>query len=110
MTYKDIGKQRAAQRRHYEKNKEWFRDRDRQKYELKRALIIESKNKPCADCGLEYPPYVMDFDHRPDEEKLFNISTNGNKSVERVRQEIEKCDVVCANCHRERTHQRLMAI
>jgi len=51
----------------------------------------------------------MDFDHREGEEKLFNISAlNANRwvSVAQLLAEIKKCDLVCANCHRERTHQR----
>lgn len=59
----------------------------------------------CMDCGLK-PEYaqVLEFDHRPDEEKLFHISdrmTTG--TVESLLEEIAKCDIVCANCHRIRT-------
>jgi crotonobetainyl-CoA:carnitine CoA-transferase CaiB-like acyl-CoA transferase len=59
----------------------------------------------CMDCGLR-PEYaqVLEFDHRPDEEKLFHISdrmTTG--TVDELLAEIAKCDVVCANCHRVRT-------
>jgi hypothetical protein len=51
----------------------------------------------------------MDFDHREGEEKLFAVSAGGNKvrlSQSQLLAEIAKCDVVCANCHRERTHRR----
>ena len=59
-------------------------------------------NRPCADCGIQYPYYVMDFDHQSD--KLFTIgSAAGNKSLKAIKEEIEKCEVVCANCHRQRT-------
>jgi hypothetical protein len=72
-------------------------------------VIREAKSVPCADCGHSYPHYVMDFDHREGEIKLFNIASRvrGNVTaprLEAIRQEIAKCDVVCANCHRERTH------
>jgi hypothetical protein len=69
-----------------------------------RDLIIQSKSKPCADCGIKYPPYVMDFDHLGD--KLFNIPANTELSVSKLLSEIAKCDVVCSNCHRQRTFQR----
>lgn len=63
---------------------------------------------PCMDCGIEYPPFVMDFDHRPGEAKLFNI---GSALKDHTRQEIldemSKCDIVCSNCHRLRTWLRL---
>ena len=72
-----------------------------------RAKLHAAKRKPCADCEHEYKPYVMDFDHRPNEKKSFVISTaasQGSYGWERIQQEIDKCDVVCANCHRERTY------
>lgn len=67
-------------------------------------LIVLAKTKPCADCGREYPPYVMDFDHLRDKE--FLVSQGKRVGYQRLVAEIAKCDVVCANCHRERTHRR----
>jgi len=74
----------------------------------KRQFIQDYKaGKPCMDCGVQYPHYVMDFDHRPDEIKLFNIGiTYRHATVEDIKAEIAKCDLVCSNCHRERTWQR----
>jgi hypothetical protein len=48
----------------------------------------------------------MDFDHLGLEEKLNEVSKLTSWGIEKVKQEINKCEVVCANCHRERTHQR----
>jgi hypothetical protein len=51
----------------------------------------------------------MDFDHREGEQKLFDVSAlNQHRWVSpaTLRTEMAKCDLVCANCHRERTHQR----
>lgn len=59
----------------------------------------------CMDCGLR-PEYaqVLEFDHRPDEVKLFHISDRmASGEVEDLLAEIAKCDIVCANCHRIRT-------
>lgn len=63
------------------------------------------KDVPCADCGLRYPPYIMQFDHVRGE-KEFNIGrgTSSGVSQERLDAEIAKCDIVCANCHAERTY------
>ena len=60
------------------------------------------------DCGGEYPPYVMDFDHRDPLDKTDNVANavHNGWSVTKFRAEIAKCDVVCANCHRERTHRQ----
>jgi len=73
-----------------------------------RAIIQDSKALPCADCDVAYPYYVMQFDHLGD--KQFGIGQSvGQVSQGRLRAEIAKCEVVCANCHAERTHQRRVA-
>lgn len=73
-----------------------------------RQFINSLKDIPCMDCNQKYPPYAMDFDHRPGTRKQFNISTGG-PGVSRtiLLAEIAKCDIVCSNCHRIRTHNRL---
>ena len=77
--------------RHLQKNRDW---------------LASLKNKPCVDCGKRYPPYVMDFDHVRGK-KLFNIGRDlKNRARKILLAEIAKCDLVCANCHRERTSQR----
>ena len=61
----------------------------------------------CADCGYREHPAALEIDHRPGTEKLFNIGEQmGNYSRSKLWAEIEKCDVVCANCHNIRTHDR----
>lgn len=71
--------------------------------ERNRAIIAEAKSVPCADCGNQYPPVAMDFDHREGETKRARIANVGTKwSVKTLLAEIAKCDVRCANCHRLR--------
>jgi len=73
----------------------------------RRALVWEAKDRPCMDCGGRFPPVAMDFDHRPGEVKLDDISKLMQKaSNEALIAEMAKCDLVCANCHRVRTAQR----
>lgn len=70
-----------------------------------REIIRAAKEVPCADCGIEYPYYVMQFDHLG--EKKFNIGQTGPSCArEKLLAEIAKCEVVCANCHSERSYQR----
>lgn len=69
-----------------------------------RALLNAMKDMPCDDCDVKYPSYVMDFDHRGD--KRFTLSKVQGRSARTLIVEAAKCDVVCANCHRERTHLR----
>lgn len=76
---------------------------------IKSKIIIEEyKKQPCADCGRSYPPHVMDFDHLPGEEKVNTVSylAGHGYAIKTVEAEIAKCEVVCSNCHRERTYIR----
>lgn len=62
------------------------------------------EDSPCTDCGNYYPYYVMDFDHQKD--KKYQIANMTAQSWELIEKEINKCELVCANCHRIRTHIR----
>lgn len=76
--------------------------------QINRAIIREAKEVPCTDCGVEYPYYVMEFDHLGD--KHFNVGQTGpTTGRERLIREIAKCEVVCANCHAARSHHRRVA-
>jgi hypothetical protein len=74
------------------------------------AWLREVRRRPCDDCGQMFPPYVMDFDHREPTKKLFAITTGSAQlmSREKLISEIEKCDIVCANCHALRTYAALL--
>lgn len=69
-----------------------------------RALVRKAKDVPCADCGERYPPIVMDLDHVRGE-KVRNVArmVRDRHSLKSIEAEIEKCEVVCANCHRLRS-------
>jgi transposase len=72
-----------------------------------RKYLQEYKaGKKCADCGENYPYWMLEFDHLKD--KKFTIGQFSSKTVDLdiIKLEIEKCDVVCSNCHRNRTFQR----
>jgi hypothetical protein len=72
-----------------------------------RDIIIKHKNFPCIDCGLEYPWYVMDFDHVRGEKKFdLSVAAQKGRSIKSILDEIAKCELVCSNCHRERTFNR----
>ncbi len=107
MAYKDKEKARACQRRYYERNRELYFLKNKRKKEQLRAIARERKSQPCADCGGIFPFYVMDFDHRDGEEKKAHISQMVTQmNLPQLLNEMEKCDVVCANCHRVRTYER----
>jgi len=56
------------------------------------------------DCGKRWHFCAMDFDHVRGK-KLFEINDASCRALQKVKDEIAKCDVVCANCHRIRTYQ-----
>lgn len=59
-----------------------------------------------ADCGYNDHPAALDFDHRPDTVKVRDIKSGQQLGWDALIEEIAKCDVVCANCHRIRTVTR----
>jgi len=99
----------AYSKEHYKKNRALYigrsglrkREKVRQRIEWVIAYLLDH---PCVDCG-EADVVVLEFDHLRD--KSFNISRGiRDMSWETVLDEIEKCDVVCGNCHRRRTAKR----
>lgn len=82
---------------------------DTRKREAARAYVDAIKlSRGCMDCGShDLPPYCYEFDHRDPTTKIttIGIMVNSKGSKARLDREIDKCDVVCANCHRIRTHK-----
>lgn len=74
-----------------------------------RAILNEiKKGKPCHDCKCTYHTEVMEYDHRPEEQKVAPVTRMviDGYGMDAILAEIEKCDLVCANCHRLRTVAR----
>lgn len=107
MPYKDPEAQKEAQRRHYESNKENYAESSKAARARRRERMKELKDKPCTDCGIAYPYYVMQFDHIGTDKVAGVARLAQLKSWQTVLDEIAKCELVCANCHAERTFQRL---
>lgn len=99
---------REYRKEHYRRNKEVYKGRAVQRKAEMRSWVDEQKSGPCSDCGEVYPPCVMDFDHPEGSDKVDKISTlviMGN--WQKLKDEVAKCELVCSNCHRLRTHTRL---
>jgi lysyl-tRNA synthetase class I len=80
-------------------------DRKHKSHLIKYIQEMKSSS-PCLDCKLSYPYYVMDFDHvrgRKQKNVMELINTLSKKKID---EEIAKCEIVCSNCHRIRTHMR----
>ena len=83
-------------------------ERARRKYlKSRRELVNKAKRVPCADCKNTYPLCVMDFDHVSGDKRMgISEAAVGALSLRKLKEEMSKCEVVCANCHRIRTARR----
>lgn len=78
-------------------------------YRRKREIANEAKVGGCIRCG-ELELAALDFHHRNPSERLFTLGSNiASRTVEAIKAEIAKCDVLCANCHRKLHAGRLAA-
>ena len=94
---------------HYSRNKVYYKKRNDRKRKLnKQKLYGHLLGKVCVECGIS-DIRVLEFDHLPGNTKVSEISSmmsNGN-CWETIKKEIEKCEIVCCNCHRIRSISRL---
>lgn len=106
MPHQDPEARKKYQREYQQKNKADLLEKKRVRREKQRKYIQKAKSKPCTDCGIKYPYWVMDFDHVRGK-KRFNLNrlSKVSASWETIDAEIAKCEVVCSNCHRDRTHR-----
>jgi hypothetical protein len=73
-------------------------------------LLAELRRVPCLDCGRAFPHFVMQFDHRDASKKRYVVTQMiGRAGTETILAEVAKCDIVCANCHRDRSYRRRTA-
>ena len=67
-----------------------------------KALAIEYKGGKCQVCGYEKYQGALELHHLNPTEKEFSIGEQGySRSWERIKKELDKCVLLCANCHRE---------
>jgi DNA-binding protein Fis len=78
----------------------------RKRKKLKKDLV-EYKGGKCERCGYNKCVAAMDFHHKDPSQKDFALSKNGHtRSWVSLKQEADKCELVCSNCHRE-IHEEL---
>lgn len=99
-TCKDCNK--ANLKLHYQNNKAYYLDKkNRNQLIYQKEFVDYLKTQSCKDCG-EKDIVTFEFDHKFD--KSYNISSKfGRVPLKTLMSEIDKCDLVCANCHRKRT-------
>ncbi len=93
--------------RYYENHSHYRNSHNKSRNQIReqnaRKIFEYLMKHPCLSCG-ESDPIVLEFDHRDSFDKTENISNLINHSSwKRIESEIQKCDVLCANCHRRKS-------
>src|SRR2546425_3130057 len=99
-----------ANARNYRKNHEREKTRlvrqvTQRRAEVRQKIIEYLREHPCVDCG-QTDIVVLEFDHVADKRGDISSYAAGGRSWGRVKAEIDKCEVRCANCHRRKTLER----
>ena len=90
----------------YKKNKKHFLELINKHKKARRQqfqeIINKAKDKPCIICGKKFPPIAMDLYHRDNSDRKFRISEAKRLiyNIDKLIQEINKCDVYCAICRK----------
>lgn len=91
---------------HYVNNKEtYLKNGQRRKTFLKQFINRVKRRTVCPICG-EKRYWVLEFHHKDKKEKEFNIAKMANYgySIKKIKEELRKCIIICANCHKNIHH------
>ena len=101
--YRNSDKAKECRKRYNESEKGKLArlEYDRKRKQANRDLISLAKDRPCSDCSQRFDPCCMDFHHITGK-KLFAVGSELHRTEKAIREEIAKCIVLCANCHRLR--------
>lgn len=87
-------------------NRKKIHDKQLKKRKELREIINKLKNKPCTDCNKSFEHYCMDFDHLKNKKYIISNMIHDLFSLKNIIKEINKTELVCILCHRQRTHNR----
>ena len=110
MPFKDLNKRRVYRREWYARNKISEKKHVyKRKKEIKKWFEAYKNGLKCTFCGEDHPS-TIDFHHRRKEEKKLwiNIMVHEGYSLKNIKQEIEKCEILCANCHRKHHYKTVI--
>lgn len=89
-------------KRRYKDRREYLIAAVKKRRQKIRIKALEYKGGKCSRCGYSKCIDALEFHHLESSKKDFGISEKGyTRSWEKVSKELDKCDLVCANCHRE---------
>ncbi len=88
--------------RHYSDRREYLKLAVTKRRQTLKVRAVKIMGGMCMLCGYKNHPGVFDFHHVDASTKLFGVSSGGfSRSWTSIYSEIQKCVLVCANCHRE---------
>jgi 5-methylcytosine-specific restriction endonuclease McrA len=96
------GQKVEMDKRRYKDRREYLIGAVKKRRQKIRIMALEYKGGKCSRCGYSKCLEALEFHHLESSKKDFGISDRGyTRSWEKVSKELDKCDLVCANCHRE---------
>jgi hypothetical protein len=91
-----------AEKRTYQERRKYLLKAVQRRREKVRLMAVEYKGGRCQVCGYSRCLEALEFHHLDPTRKDFGISHKGyTRSWEKVKEEVDKCTLLCANCHRE---------
>ena len=105
MPYKDKQRQKEAQKKHYLKNKDKYREGIKSRRRRNNEYVYSLKTR-CCECGID-DKICLDFHHVNGKSNTVSQLIRNATTIEKLQIEISKCEVICGNCHRKR-HEPLI--
>ena len=69
--------------------------------------LVKYKGGKCEECGYKKCIAALEFHHKDHTQKDFSVSSTGSTmSLDRLKKEVDKCLLVCSNCHKEIHHEQ----
>ena len=97
-----------ALKEYYKENKDRFRKHNKANKRRNAEYVQQAKlGGKCARCGWDEHPCALDFHHLDPTKKIKEVASMvSGSSIQRIQEEIDKCLLVCANCHRILHHEQ----
>lgn len=100
---------KAFENFYYDRGKKTYRyicrscdsERVKNRFKDRKGILVEYKGGKCEECGYDKCNAALDFHHRDPFQKDFTISTSRKRTLDELKKEVDKCSLLCANCHRE---------
>lgn len=91
-----------------------YKDKERERIKVKiwrqktKQKAVDYLGGKCVECGYNKCLAAMEFHHFNMTEKDFGIGRLKSRSFEGMKQELDKCELLCANCHREKHYENFL--